>query len=72
MNLKQNFIEEYKKKKDNLKYIIVAVLLPTGGIEIITNTEFLGYKYEYYVEAYNENFELKNNNKIKIINYMLV
>lgn len=71
-NLKQQFISECENRVDDPKYLIVAVSLPTGATEIITNTEQIGSKAEYYKNAYDENFCLKTNPAIKIIGYMLV
>jgi hypothetical protein len=72
MNLKERFMNECETREEDLKYLIVAIQLPTGAVEIITNTEHIGSKAEYYKNAYDENFCLKANSSIKIINYMLV
>jgi hypothetical protein len=52
--------------------LVVAVNLPTGAVEIITNTSQLASKIEYYKNAYDDNFCLKNNPAIQIVGYMLV
>jgi hypothetical protein len=70
MTLKEKFINETQKK--DIKYLIVAVKLPTGAIEVITNTQEIGTKIEYYTNAYNEEFKLKTNTNIEIINFMIV
>lgn len=57
---------------DVLKVLTVAVLLPSGAIEVITNTDKLAEKIEYYLDAYDEDFRLKSNPEIKIVGYMLV
>lgn len=72
LTFKNKFVVEYELKKDNLKYIIVAVQLPSGANEIITNTEQLENKYKYYIDMYDDDFCLKNNNMVKIVNFMLV
>lgn len=72
MNLKERFMNECETREGDPKYLIVAVLLPTGAVEIITNTEQIGSKAEYYKNAYDNDFCLKANSLIKIINYMLV
>lgn len=51
--------------------MVVAVKLPTG-IELITNTDNLDGKMEYYRNAYDDDLQLKANPEIKIINYMFV
>ena len=71
-DLKQKFISECENRVGDPKYLIVAVSLPTGAVEIITNTEQIGSKTEYYKNAYDENFCLKTNPAIKIVSYMLV
>lgn len=53
-------------------YLVVAVKLPTGAIELIANTEQLQSKVEYYKNAYDDNFCLKNNPAIQVVGYMLV
>lgn len=71
--------EKFLEKTDRLpygamkvNYLIVAVKLPTGAIEIITNTDQIESKVEYYKNAYDDNFCLKNNPAIQIVGYMLV
>lgn len=55
-----------------VKYLIVAVQLPTGAIEVINNFEDIAQKVDYYMSAYNENFELKANPKVKIVDFMII
>jgi hypothetical protein len=52
--------------------LVVAVKLPTGVIETITNYHGLGAKIDYYTNAYDEDFRLKANKDIQIVGYMLV
>lgn len=76
--LRQRFIEETEAAdflgtfSQKPTYLIVAVKLPTGAIEVITNTEQLQTKVEYYRNAYDDNFCLKNNPAIQIVGFMLV
>ena len=76
--LRQRFIEETESADfDGVfsrkpTYLIMAVKLPTGAIEIITNTDQLKSKAEYYKNAYDENFCLKTNPVIQIVGFMLV
>ena len=72
--LRMKFLNETDPNNDARKitYLIVAVKLPTGAIEIITNTEQIQSKIEYYRNAYDDNFCLKTNTAIKIVGYMLV
>lgn len=69
--LKQNFIRDYQ----NIVYpkvISVAVELPSGAIETITNYHSTNEKCNYYIEQYNDNFELKHNPNVKIVGYMMI
>jgi hypothetical protein len=72
--LRRQFLNVTDPNNDARKitYLIVAVKLPTGAIELITNTEQLQSKIEYYRNAYDDNFCLKTNTAIKIVGYMLV
>ncbi|MFY2158502.1 hypothetical protein ACOSZF_23390 [Cytobacillus firmus] len=69
--LKEQFVKEVSKH-DDLKIISVAVKLPSGAIEVITNTQDLENKARYYAETYDDNFCLKHNSSIQIVGYMVV
>ena len=71
-DLRAFFLNEVKTLVVNPKAVVVAVELPTGAIEIITNTEKTGAKLEYYIDAYNDEFKLKANPEVKIVEYMIV
>lgn len=73
--LRTKFLEETKGIEScaiKHTYLVVAVKLPTGAIELITNTQNIDSKVEYYKNAYDDNFCLKANSQIEIIDYMLV
>ena len=70
-DLKKKFLSE-SEQKQNPKYLIVAVKLPNGAVEIITNTEQIQKKIEYYKTAYDDDFVLKSTTMIQIVNFMLV
>jgi hypothetical protein len=73
--LKDSFISSintYKELEKEITYLIVAVKLPTGAIELITNNQNIIDKAEYYTNAYDDDFKLKSNPDIQIINYMIV
>ena len=72
LTLKEQFINDYEAKNGKVKYIVVAVEMPNGAIELISNCERLFEKYKYYNDMYNNNFELMNNVMVKIVNYMIV
>jgi hypothetical protein len=69
--LKDQFLNEVSAN-DELKIISVAVKLPSGAIEVITNTQDLETKARYYAETYDENFCLKHNSAIQIVGFMVV
>jgi hypothetical protein len=74
MSPKKSFIDKFNDtlaKKGKVSHIIVVVQQPNKAEELIINTQQLGTKVEYYENAYNDNFELKNNNEIKIIDYLI-
>lgn len=52
--------------------LVVAVELPTGSIEIITNTTNIDAKLEYYTTMYDDEFRLCANPKVKIVGAMIV
>jgi hypothetical protein len=52
--------------------LVVAVHLPTGATEIITNHYEVESKMEYYLDKYDNEFRLKANPNVKITGFMLV
>lgn len=54
------------------KVLVVAVELPTGAIEIITNTSNIDSKLEYYTTMYDDEFRLLTNPKVRIVGTMIV
>ncbi len=75
MTLKERFLEEtdgLSLKAMTTTHLIVAVKLPTGAIEIIMNTDEIQSKADYYKNAYDDGFHLKNNPSIQIVNFMVV
>lgn len=71
MSLKEKFVEECKEKKVP-KIISVAVKLPSGAIEVITNTQDTVTKALYYTDTYDKDFRLKHNKDIQIVGFMVV
>lgn len=71
MSSKQKFVSDYNDKI-KIKLIVVAVQLPSGAVEIITNYEDLEDKYMYYLETYDENMIMYKNENIRIIDWMIV
>ena len=54
------------------QYIVTAVQLPSGAIEIAVNNTELKEKIEYILETYDENMHHKNNNAVIMQNIMVV
>lgn len=53
-------------------YIVTAVKLPTGAIELAVNTAAIVDKISYILEAYDEDMCLKTNTDIIMQNIMVV
>ena len=68
--------EEAKElgRKDPFKptYLVTAVKLPTGAIELAVNIENIPAKIDYILEAYDENMRLKSNPEIVMQQLMVV
>ena len=56
---------------DHFRILVVLVKQPSGAIEVITNTDHLDQKIAYYLENYDEEFRLKQNRNVQIIDYMM-
>jgi hypothetical protein len=54
------------------QYIVTAVKLPTGAIELAVNTSNIEQKIDYILEAYDDNMKLKTNPEIEMTNLMIV
>jgi hypothetical protein len=71
MNLKILFIETALMiQKPEL--LVVAVQLPSGAKEVITNTSDLKNKINYYIEKYDDDFCLKVAPDVKIVGFILL
>lgn len=53
-------------------YLVTAVKLPTGAIELAVNNTGIKEKINYILEAYDENMHLKTNPEIEMCNIMVV
>lgn len=62
--------EEFEAFKP--KYLVTAVKLPTGSIELAVNTESISEKIDYILEAYDYAMRLKTNPEIEMQNIMVV
>ena len=53
-------------------YMVTAVKLPTGAIELATNTSNIEAKIDYILEAYDDDMKLKTNPEVEMLNLMIV
>lgn len=53
-------------------YIVTAVKLPTGAIELAVNNDKIVEKIDYILGAYDEEMRLKTNTEISMQNLMVV
>lgn len=68
---KMNFVQDYSEKV-RVRAIVVAIQLPSGAVEIITNYEDLENKYMYYLETYDSDMVMYKNENIRIIDWMIL
>ena len=54
------------------QYIVTAVKLPTGAVEIAINDKEIAGKIDYILEAYDDDMHLKTNTSIVMQNIMIV
>ena len=71
LTLKEQLIAVAETIKEP-RVLVVAVQLPTGAIEIITNTTNIDAKLEYYTTMYDDEFRLRANPKVRVIGAMIV
>ncbi len=64
--------EDENREPFKPQYLITAVKLPTGAIEITTNTTNIAEKIEYILSAYDHLMRLKTNEEIEMQNIMVV
>ena len=68
-------IKEAMNKEEHAfvpKYIVTAVQLPTGAIELAVNTEGIEEKIDYILDAYDEEMQLKTNKAVRMTQIMVV
>ena len=53
-------------------YMVTAVKLPTGAIELAVNTSNIEEKIDYILDAYDEDMRLKADREIVMQNIMIV
>jgi hypothetical protein len=60
------------EKEEQPQLLVAAVKLPSGAIEVITNTQDLQSKIDYYLNAYDDEFRLKANPNVQIVEFILI
>lgn len=53
-------------------YLVLATKLPSGAIELSTNTSAFKEKLEYLLEAYDDDMHLISNSEVQLVQLMLV
>lgn len=64
--------EDENREPFKPQYLITAVKLPTGAIEVAVNTANIADKIEYILSAYDHLMRLKTNEEIVMQNIMIV
>ena len=64
--------EDEQRKAFKPQYIVMAVKLPTGAIELAVNSQNIANKIDYILEAYDQDMCLKTNSEIRIANILIV
>ena len=54
------------------QYIVTAVQLPTGAVELAVNDKEIASKIDYILEAYDDDMRLKTNTSVVMKNIMVV
>lgn len=66
-----NFVQDYSERV-RVRAIVVAIQLPSGAVEIITNYEDLENKYMYYLETYDSDMIMYKNRSIRILDWIIL
>lgn len=69
--VRKSFLFDAEHTKDP-KVVVVAVELPSKAIEVITNYHDVEGKIAYYKELYDEDFRLRANPNVRIVEYFIV
>ena len=64
--------KESGRTKFEPTYLVTAVKLPTGAIELAVNNKSIAEKIDYILEAYDDEMHLKTNSDIVMHNIMIV
>ena len=64
--------EDEQREAFKPQYLVTAVRLPTGAIELAVNNQNIADKIDYILEAYDDDMQLKTNTNIKMENILIV
>jgi len=64
--------EDEQREAFKPQYLVTAVRLPTGAIELAVNNQNIADKIDYILEAYDDDMQLKTNTSIKMENILIV
>jgi hypothetical protein len=64
--------EDEQREAFKPQYLVTAVKLPTGAIELAVNNQNIADKIDYILEAYDDDMQLKTNTTIKMENILIV
>ena len=64
--------EDEQREAFKPQYLVTAVKLPTGAIELAVNNQNIADKIDYILEAYDDDMQLKTNASIKMENILIV
>jgi len=72
LTMMKNTLEQEDEKAFKPTYIVCAIKLPSGAIELQVNDTSILEKINYILDAYDDNMTLKTNSVIEIKNVMVV
>lgn len=64
--------EDEEREAFKPQYLVTAIKLPTGAIELAVNNQNIADKIDYILEAYDDDMQLKTNTSIKMENILIV
>lgn len=64
--------EDEQREAFKPQYLVTAVKLTTGAIELAVNNQNIADKIDYILEAYDDDMQLKTNTSIKMENILIV
>lgn len=71
LNIFKNILEDMISGQTNVKIIILVIELPSGALEVITNSENLIDKMQYIINTYDDRLHMKSNQDIRIADYII-